>query len=50
VIGSAIVMTVEGGPKVLGVPVLTALGFLGYLVAFLNSVWILYGMWRSGKE
>jgi len=30
--------------------VLTALGFLGYLVAFLNSVWILYGMWRSGKE
>ncbi len=50
VIGSAIVMTVEGGPKLLGIPVLTALGFLGYLIAFLNSLWILYGMWRSGKE
>jgi len=50
VIGSAIVMTVEGGPKVLGIPVLTALGLIGYLIAFLNSVWVLYGMWRSGRE
>jgi len=50
VIGSAIVMTVDGGPKLLGVPVLTALGLFGYLIAFLNSVWILYGMWRSGRE
>ena len=50
VIGSAIVMTVDGGPKVLGIPVLTALGLVGYLIAFLNSVWIVYGMWRSGRE
>jgi ubiquinone biosynthesis protein len=50
VIGSAIVMTVEGGPKLLGVPLLTALGLAGYLIAFLNSVWILYGIWRSGRE
>jgi ubiquinone biosynthesis protein len=50
VIGSAIVMTVDGGPKLFGIPVLTMLGFIGYLIAFLNSVWILYGMWRSGKE
>jgi ubiquinone biosynthesis protein len=50
VIGSAIVMTVREGPSVLGINVLTALGFVGYVVAFLNSVWIIYGIWRSGKE
>jgi ubiquinone biosynthesis protein len=49
VIGSAIVMTVHEGPSVLGLPVLTILGFAGYLVAFVNSVWIILGIWRSGK-
>jgi ubiquinone biosynthesis protein len=50
VIGSAIVLTVEGGPRVLGVPLLPALGLAGYLMAFLNSLWIIYGIWRSGRE
>ncbi|HEU4352627.1 MAG TPA: AarF/UbiB family protein [Burkholderiales bacterium] len=50
VIGSAIVMTVHEGPAVLGVPVLPAIGFLGYVLAFLNSLWIFYGIWRSGRE
>lgn len=50
VIGSAIVMTVPEGPEVFGVNLLTALGLAGYLIAFLNSVWIIYGIWRSGKE
>lgn len=50
VIGSAIVLSVEGGPELAGMPVLPALGLAGYVVAFLNSVWIVYGMWRSGKE
>jgi ubiquinone biosynthesis protein len=50
VIGSAIVLTVEGGPRVLGVPVLPVLGLAGYLAAFLNSLWIIYGIWRSGRE
>ena len=50
VIGSAIVMTVQDGPVFLGVPVLPALGLFGYLLAFLNSVWIIYGIWRSGRE
>jgi ubiquinone biosynthesis protein len=50
VIGSAIVLTVEGGPRVLGIPVLPVLGMLGYVVAFLNSAWIIYGIWRSGRE
>jgi ubiquinone biosynthesis protein len=50
VIGSAIVLTVEGGPRLLGVPVLPVLGLAGYVAAFLNSLWILYGIWRSGRE
>jgi ubiquinone biosynthesis protein len=50
VIGSAIVLTVEGGPRVLGMPVLPVIGLAGYLMAFLNSLWIIYGIWRSGRE
>ncbi len=50
VIGSAIVMTVQEGPSVFGVPLLTAVGVVGYVVAFVNSVWILFGIWRSGKD
>ena len=50
VIGSAIVMTVEGGPKLFGVSVLGALGLIGYVIAFFNSVWIVYGIWRSGRD
>jgi ubiquinone biosynthesis protein len=50
VIGSSIVMTVTSGPQVLGVPVFTALGLLGYLLAFVNSVWIIVSIWRSGRE
>jgi ubiquinone biosynthesis protein len=50
VIGSAIVMTVHDGPTMWGIPVLPAIGLVGYLLAFLNSVWIVYGIWRSGRE
>ena len=50
VIGSSIVMTVPGGPTLLGMPALLILGLLGYLMAFMNSVWIIYGIWRSGKR
>ena len=50
VIGSAIVMTVHDGPTAWGIPLLPALGLLGYVLAFLNSVWIVYGIWRSGRE
>ena len=50
VIGSAIVLTVRDGPTVLGIPVLPALGLVGYVLAFLNSLWIVYGIWRSGRE
>jgi ubiquinone biosynthesis protein len=50
VIGSAIVLTVRHGPEFFGIPVLPALGLFGYLLAFLNSLWIVYGIWRSGRE
>lgn len=49
VIGSSIVMTVQGGPTVFDVPLYTMLGLGGYLVAFCTSVWIVFGIWRSGK-
>ncbi len=50
VIGSSIVMTVQGGPTLIGVPVFTALGLFGYVIAFVNSAWIILGIWRSGKQ
>src|SRR4029450_4015850 len=50
VIGSAIIMTVQGGPTFFGIPVLGAIGFAGYALAFVNSVWVIYGIWRSTKK
>ena len=49
VIGSSIVMTVQTGPQVFGMPLLTLLGFAGYALAFFNSLWIIFGIWRSLK-
>jgi ubiquinone biosynthesis protein len=50
VIGSSIVMTVEGGPTVFGVSLLTYCGLVGYLMAFVNSVWVIFSIWRSGRR
>jgi ubiquinone biosynthesis protein len=50
VIGSSIVMTVPGGPALFGVSLLTLLGLLGYLMAFLNSLWVIYSIWRSSRR
>lgn len=47
VIGSSIIMTVEGGPELFGLPLF---GLLGFLIAFFNSVWIVFSIWRSGKH
>jgi hypothetical protein len=30
-------------------PLFTVLGLGGYMVAFCNSIWIIFGIWRSGK-
>lgn len=47
VVGSSIIMTVEGGPKLFGLPLF---GLLGFLIAFVNSLWIILSIWRSGKH
>jgi ubiquinone biosynthesis protein len=45
IIGSSIVMTVPGGPTLLGLPFFGLLGFVG---AVLGSLWLLLAIWRSG--
>jgi ubiquinone biosynthesis protein len=50
VVGSSIVMTVAEGPTLFGVPMLTFFGLLGYLIAFVNSLWIILSIWRSGRR
>lgn len=47
IIGSSIVMTVQGGPTLFGLPLF---GLLGYIIAFFNSVWIILSIWRADKE
>jgi len=47
IIGSSIVMTITVGPKMFGMPVL---GFLGFIIAVFNSLWIILSIWRSGKN
>jgi ubiquinone biosynthesis protein len=50
VIGSSIVMTVSSGPQLFGIPIFTVLGLFGYLLAFVNSVWIIVSIWRSRRD
>ena len=50
VVGSSIVMTVPRGPTVLGMPLFTVLGLLGYVIAFCNSVWIIVSIWRADRD
>ncbi len=45
IMGSSIVMTVSGGPTLLGLPVFGLFGFLGAVV---GSLWLLFSIWRSG--
>jgi len=46
IIGSSIVMTVPGGPTLLGLPLF---GLLGYLGAAAGGVWLLLSIWKSGR-
>jgi ubiquinone biosynthesis protein len=50
VIGSSIVMTVTSGPQLFGIPIFTVLGSFGYLLAFVNSVWVVLSIWRSRPD
>ncbi len=44
IIGSSIVMTVEGGPTLMGLP---AFGFLGFCGAVVGGLWLVRSIWRS---
>ena len=46
IIGSSIVMTVQGGPTVMGLPLF---GFLGFTGAVLGGLWLVRAIWRSSK-
>ncbi len=46
IIGSSIVMTVSGGPTLLGLP---TFGLLGYLGAAAGGVWLLLSIWKSNR-
>jgi ubiquinone biosynthesis protein len=46
VIGSSIIWTVEGGPIIFGV----SLAHVGYLIAFVSSLWIIFSIWRSRRR
>lgn len=47
IIGSSIIMTVEGGPELFGLP---AFGFLGYSFATVGGIWLLFSIWKSGNN
>ena len=44
IVGSSIVMTVQGGPTLFGLP---AFGFLGFVGAVLGGLWLVRSIWRS---
>jgi ubiquinone biosynthesis protein len=46
IIGSSIVMTVSGGPTLLGLPLF---GLIGYLVAAAGGLWLLLSIWKSSR-
>jgi len=47
IIGSSIVMTVQGGPTLFGLPLFGLLGFLG---AAVGGLWLLFSIWRSSRR
>jgi ubiquinone biosynthesis protein len=47
IIGSSIVMNVQGGPTLFGLPMF---GFLGFVGAVLGGFWLVRSIWRSGHS
>lgn len=47
IIGSSIVMSIQAGPSLFG---LSFFGLIGYLLAFANSLWVIWSIWRSGRH
>lgn len=46
IVGSSIVMTVSGGPTLLGLPFFGLIGFLG---AGVGGIWLLLSIWKSNR-
>ncbi|WP_349431335.1 AarF/UbiB family protein [Methylomarinum sp. Ch1-1] len=47
IIGTSIIMTIRGGPEIMGLPVF---GFFGYMFATFGGIWLLFSIWRSGRS
>lgn len=47
IVGSSIVMTVDGGPTILGLP---AFGFVGFFLAFVIGIILMISVWRAGRD
>ena len=47
IVGSSIVMTVQGGPTLFGLP---AFGLLGFCGALVFGLWLLRAIWRSSHD
>ncbi|CAG0949529.1 aarF domain-containing kinase [Methylophilaceae bacterium] len=47
IVGSSIVMTVQGGPTIFGLP---AFGFLGFFLAFIIGIMLMISVWRAGRD
>ncbi len=47
IVGSSIVMTVEGGPTIFGLP---AFGFAGFFLAFVIGILLMISVWRAGRD
>jgi ubiquinone biosynthesis protein len=47
IVGSSIVMTVQGGPTLFGLP---AFGFIGFASAFVGGLWLVRAIWRSSRD
>lgn len=47
IVGSSIVMTVQGGPTLFGLP---AFGFLGFFGAVVCGLWLVRAIWRSSHQ
>lgn len=46
IVGSSIVMTVDAGPRFLGLPFF---GLMGFISANIGGAWVLYSMWTNKK-
>jgi ubiquinone biosynthesis protein len=47
IVGSSIVMTVQGGPTLWGLP---AFGFIGFCGAVLGGLWLVRAIWQSNHQ